>query len=80
MTCRTESDMKRRNKLFEFDIYTYPADGSPKDLTAGYTEERAISEHAARREVLRKAQAKGLFVYSLNLADTHADGGALCLA
>lgn len=66
-------------RLFEFDIFTYPANG-PNNLTAGYAEERAKDEHTARRSLLRKCLAKGMFVYALELNQSNIDGGALCTA
>jgi len=71
---------RRPQRQFEFDIFTYPADGSPNDLTAGYTEQRATDEHSARREIVRLAHLKGLFIYSLALNQSNIDGGALCTA
>lgn len=75
--------MRKRSKptrLFEFDIFTYPADGSPNNLTAGYAEERAKDEHSSRRQLIGKCLKKGMCVYSLTLNQTNIDGGALCTA
>ena len=74
--------MQKRSKptrLFEFDIFTYPADG-PINLTAGFAEERAKDEHSARRSLIRKCLAKGMFVYALELNQSNINGGALCTA
>lgn len=75
--------MQKRSKpmrLFELDFFTYPAAGSPNNLTAGYAEERAKDEHSARRKLLDKCHKAGLFVYSLKLNQSNIDGGALCTA
>lgn len=75
MTCRIESDMKRPIKLFEFDVFVYPADKSPDYMKVRFMKVRASNEHAARRKAVLQCLANNRCVYSIEMIDTHADGG-----
>jgi lipid II:glycine glycyltransferase (peptidoglycan interpeptide bridge formation enzyme) len=67
----------RKQKAYEFNAYTYPADGSLCDLKPEHFKELANSEHTARRRLIEAAHQRGVFIYDLSLFDTHNDGGQL---
>ena len=70
----------RKRMKFAFNVYTYPADGSPSDLHAEHVTKKASTEHGARRLVIEEAHEKDRCVYSIELSDTHAEGGELVAA
>lgn len=67
----------RNRQAFEFNLYTYSEDDEQRKLVPECVTQKARSEHLARRHVFDEARRRGVFIYSIELTDTHTEGGQL---